>query len=164
MTILIPQVKLRSRQISLLYNERRFDELTNLYTQNAQLILPHAPIMDGSLRIYNSFATLLESGADRYTTETSDVKVFDDYALESGNFMVHDQNSKIVDLGTYQILWKNINGSLFIVRDMATSISMKLTGNRFTQDESNFINTFSEMAYSDMVSTSLKDFKNKNRE
>jgi uncharacterized protein (TIGR02246 family) len=93
------------------------DAIARLYTENAQLMFPHSPAIEGRENIKSFFQQTVASGITGVKLTTDEVTGTDDFAIESGRYemLAGDQT---VDKGNYLVHWKNVGGEWLLHRDM----------------------------------------------
>ncbi|MTI00172.1 hypothetical protein [Roseibium sp. RKSG952] len=154
MTISTSDINSLQGKFSLLYNNKLINELAKMYHDGAHVVIPHSPKIIGRANITESFINYLESGADKFITESTNIMIFDDYAIETGKYTVFGCGNTTIDLGRYQLLWKHINGEIVIENEIATSTSIKEKITHPADIPDRFMETFSERAYRSLLENS----------
>lgn len=96
------------------------DAVARLYTEDARLIFPHSPAIEGREKIKAFFEQTVASGITGVKLTTEEVTGTDDFAIESGRYEMLAGN-QTVDKGNYMVHWKNVDGKWLLHRDMPTT-------------------------------------------
>ena len=101
-------------------------KMSNVYTTDAMVLFPNAPVARGRSGISQLFAGLLANfTVTAATFKTTDLIVTGDYAIETGTYemtMRPKKGAPIADVGKYVSIWqKQSDGSWKMVRDISNS-------------------------------------------
>lgn len=96
------------------------EAVKRLYTDDARLMFPHAPTIEGKENIKAFFEQTLDAGITGVNLVTEEVAGTDEFAIESGRYEMK-AGDKTVDKGRYIVHWKNVDGKWLLHRDMPTS-------------------------------------------
>jgi len=105
------------------FNEGNPDRVAGHYADDAEILVAHHPAIEGKAAI----AVFFKANIDKYIglgNDTTWSEVRGDMAVEQGVYTV--RNVKVgenVETGKYIRVWKNINGSWKLYRDMFSSDS-----------------------------------------
>lgn len=98
-------------------NARDAATLASLYTQDAKLMFPNMPAIEGRRNIQAFFQQALGSGITDIKLTTEEVKGTDEFAIETGRYAMLAGN-KIADEGKYVVEWRKVDGKWHLHRDM----------------------------------------------
>jgi len=95
-----------------------------LYAEDAQLLPPNEPIVNGRKAIGESWQGAISAGIKGMKLETTSVEGKDDLAYEQGIYTVSDAAGKTLETGKFIVVWKRINNRWMLYRDMWSSNSL----------------------------------------
>lgn len=98
-------------------NARDAATLASLYTQDAKLMFPNMPTIEGRRNIQAFFRQALGSGITDIKLTTQEVKGTDEFAIEMGRYAMLD-GTKITDEGKYVVQWKKVDGKWHLHGDI----------------------------------------------
>lgn len=101
-------------------SQQQWDSLMTLYTDDAILMPPGAPMAEGRA-IRDGFAEMGESGVSRMDLETVDVAGAGDMAYEVGRYTIEGPSGMHIDEGKYLVVWMNVDGEWRLHRDAFNS-------------------------------------------
>lgn len=93
------------------------DDVAALYSENARLMFPHMPPVEGRKNIKEFFQQAIQSGITDVKLTTEEVAGADDFAVETGRFEMMADGKK-VDEGKYIVQWKKVGNRWYLHRDM----------------------------------------------
>lgn len=96
------------------------DDVAALYSENARLMFPHMPPVEGRENIKAFFQQAIQSGITDVKLTTEEVAGADDFAVETGRYEMI-ANGKKVDEGKYIVQWKRIGDRWYLHRDMPST-------------------------------------------
>ena len=94
--------------------------MTNLYTADAQLMPPFSGFVEGSEAIEAACNEMFAGGLTDIKLETLEAQGNEDMAWEVGTYTIF-AGSSFVDQGKYIVIWKNVDGSWKLYRDIYNS-------------------------------------------
>ena len=106
------------------YNAGDVDTIAALYTEDAVLMPPHAPVANGKAAIRESVAkdaAAAKAAGIKLVGGTATAGVNGDWGWESGSYTVTDASGQTVDGGSYLSVSRKINGKWLYVRDTYNS-------------------------------------------
>ena len=98
-------------------NARDAATLASLYTQDAKLMFPNMPTIEGRRNIQTFFQQALGSGITDIKLTTEEVMGTDEFAIETGRYAMLEGN-KTTDAGKYVVQWKKVNGKWHLYGDI----------------------------------------------
>jgi uncharacterized protein (TIGR02246 family) len=90
--------------------------VADLYTENAQVIAPGAPIARGRAAIAAAWQKAIDSGIKDLTLDTADVESSGDLAAETGTVRLVARDGKVTE-ARYVVVWKRTDGKWKLHRD-----------------------------------------------
>lgn len=94
--------------------------LSNLYTQDAKVMMTGAPSINGRNNIQSTMSGMMKSGISRLDLKTIEVWGTEDLITEEGEYSLFAGETK-VDYGKYMVLWKKEEGKWKLHRDVISS-------------------------------------------
>jgi uncharacterized protein (TIGR02246 family) len=91
--------------------------VANLYTRDAQVIAPGAPVARGRPAIAAFWKTSIDSGIKDVVLETGEVESAGDLAYESGDVRLVAKDGAI-STARYLVVWKRVDGAWLLHRDI----------------------------------------------
>ena len=93
--------------------------IEKIYTEDAQWIVPQAPVIKGKLAIRDAWKQVVGEGGVRVRIETFEVQEVGEWAFETGRFVASTPDDKVVNAGKYLVVWKRtMNNEWKIHRDI----------------------------------------------
>ena len=104
------EIEAVNKQMISAFNKGDFDAVAGFYTPNAQLLQPHALILNGTQAIREFWQGAIEAGMHDLTLLSTEVELGDaDTAYEVGRYTLktkaHD-GTPVPDEGKYVVVWK----------------------------------------------------------
>lgn len=96
------------------------EALAALYTEDAQLMPPNAPIVDGRSAIKSFYRNLLEAGPVQLKVDERETIVFGNLTYRSGVYEAKQKDGS-VEYGKVMEMWKNEHGNWKLHRAMWSS-------------------------------------------
>ena len=96
------------------------DAIAALYTQNAIVLPPDQPLVQGRDAIRDHIAGILASGIDGLDIQTAEVNRFDDIAIRRSNIVL-SAGGQVVDRAKATEVWALVDGEWLYARDMYSS-------------------------------------------
>ena len=103
------------------------DALAALYVENAIIMPPDSPPIQGRAAIRTYMAGLIASGVDGVDIQTVEVNRFDDVAIERADLTI-SAGGKVVEQGKSLVVWRLVDGEWLFVRDMWSGNGDAATG------------------------------------
>lgn len=96
------------------------DAVADMYTDDARLMLPNMPSVQGRENMKAFFQQTSDAGITDVKLTTEEVSGTDDFAVESGRYVMLAGDQK-VDEGKYLVHWKKVGGKWLLHRDMPST-------------------------------------------
>jgi uncharacterized protein (TIGR02246 family) len=106
------------------YNAGDVEKIVALYTEDAVLMPPHAPVANGhaAIRSYLQADTAGAKAAGiKLVPGMATAGVVGDTGWESGSYTAVDASGKIVDSGSYLAVSRKVDGKWLLIRDTYNS-------------------------------------------
>jgi ketosteroid isomerase-like protein len=98
------------------------DTISRMYTEDAALLIPEAPIVRGREAIAEVWKSIIGSGESTLRVNTGEVQESGDWAYELGGFLESAPDGKVLNAGKYIVIWKlQSTGEWQIHRDIFNS-------------------------------------------
>jgi len=114
-------IRARAESWNTAYNAGDVEKIVELYTADAVMMPPDAPVASGSAAI-REFLTKDVAGAKAAAVSVKDdggtVGLTGEFAWHAGQFSVSDAAGKTVSTGKYVELWRKKDGSWHMFRDI----------------------------------------------
>ena len=101
--------------------QRNADAVAGLYTDDALLLPPNMPAIQGKEGVKKFITGALDSGIKKVRLVTEEVDGNDETAIEKGTYEMMVDGDVVVDQGKYLVHWKNRDGKWLFHRDMFNS-------------------------------------------
>lgn len=95
--------------------------VAGLYTEDAFILPPNVPAMQGREGIEGFFSAAMNAGIKDVRLVTEQVDGDRETAIERGSYEMRAEGDKVVDQGKYLVHWKNINGKWMFQNDIFNS-------------------------------------------
>lgn len=83
------------------------DTISRMYTEDAELLFPEAPIVSGREAIAQVWKSIVGPGGNTVLVNTGEVQEGgDDWAYEVGTFSANAPDGKVLNAGKYIVIWK----------------------------------------------------------
>ena len=92
--------------------------LAALYTDDAELYPPHRTGVSGAEAIVGFWQGIIDRGVTTAELTTDEVDNEGDTAIETGRYRLSTRDGAVADEGKYLIVWKRLDDSWFIHRDI----------------------------------------------
>jgi uncharacterized protein (TIGR02246 family) len=96
------------------------DAMAELHTENAQILPPGAPVIEGRAAIRTYFRNIFEQHAAPVTYDERDIIVFGSFAYRQGNYSMALADGS-TEYGKFVQLWRRNDGAWKIHRQMWSS-------------------------------------------
>lgn len=95
------------------------DKISRMYTADAELLIPEAPIVGGREAITQVWKSIIGAGGNTIRVNTGEVQESGDWAYEVGTFTASAPAGNVLNAGKYIVIWKRqSNGEWSIHRDI----------------------------------------------
>ena len=91
--------------------------VADLYTENAQVIAPGAPVARGRSAIAAAWQKAIDAGVKDLKLDTAHVESGGDLACETGTVRLVDKDGAVTE-GRYVVTWKRTSGKWKLHRDI----------------------------------------------
>lgn len=100
--------------------------LAQIFTEDTLLLPPHRESISGREQVVDFWAAIASKRAATMTSTftTRELNVWNDHACEIGEariLAVTDAGEKLLDIGKYLVIWKNVAGTWKMHRDIFNS-------------------------------------------
>jgi len=92
--------------------------MSTLYTINATLLPPGAPVQQGSNAIENFWKMVMDMGIKEVHLNTSEIDEMGETAIEVGEYQLSGANNTLMDQGKYLVVWKKDMGTWKLHKDI----------------------------------------------
>ena len=92
--------------------------ISSMYTEDAELLVPEAPIIRGRDAINEVWKLIVGSGGNTIRVEIGEVIKNGDWAYEVGGFKASTPDGTLLNSGKYVVIWKQSSGTWMIHRDI----------------------------------------------
>jgi ketosteroid isomerase-like protein len=82
------------------------DALSQMYTEDAEWLIPEAPIVRGRNAIAQAWKSIIGSGGNTVRVDIGDVQEFGTWAYEVGAFTANAPDGNVLNAGKYIVIWK----------------------------------------------------------
>ena len=103
------------------------------YTEDALLLVPTAPPIEGHRQIRAFFQDTFNKGVRRAEFQTLDLEGDDTQLVEGGRYTLRDEEGKVLDMGKYLVVWKKVGERWRAHRDMFNT-SMEVPSSLYEYD------------------------------
>ena len=94
------------------------DTIASLYTDDAELFIPGAPVIEGKRAIRDAWSGIVGRGGNRVEIDVREVQESGDMAFDTGHFTATDPDGSILNAGKWIVIWKrDASGAWSIHRD-----------------------------------------------
>lgn len=91
------------------------------YTEEARVMPPNLPLIDGKENIRDMWNAMLEPGPMDLRVKTVTAEAFGNTAIEEGMYKIHAPDGQVVDDGKYIVIWKKVEGKWRLHQDIFNS-------------------------------------------
>lgn len=82
------------------------DTMSQMYTEDAEWLIPEAPIIRGRKAIAQAWKDTIGSGGNTVRVDIGEVQESGDWAFEVGTFTASAPNGQVLNAGKYIVIWK----------------------------------------------------------
>ncbi len=100
------------------YYEGDAGVISSMYTEDAELLVPEAPIIRGRDAIKEVWKLIVGSGGNTVRVEIGEVIENGDWTYEVGGFKASTPDGTLLNSGKYIVIWKQLSGTWMIHRDI----------------------------------------------
>jgi ketosteroid isomerase-like protein len=95
------------------------DAISRMYTEDAELLIPEAPIFRGREAIRGVWANIVGSGGNTVRVATLELQDAGDWTYDVGTFQVSGPSGDVLNAGKFIVIWKReTTGETRIHRDI----------------------------------------------
>ncbi|CAN5309241.1 hypothetical protein BH23BAC1_BH23BAC1_24310 [soil metagenome] len=95
--------------------------LADLFTENGMILTTSNEMIQGYQNICHFWQGLIEMGIKQVKLEILELEQLFDTANEVGKYTLKGEHGRIVEMGTYMVIWKQEYGQWKLHRNMFTS-------------------------------------------
>lgn len=95
--------------------------IASFYTDDGWMLPPNSEPIKGSGNIAGAWGSFIRMGVKDLKLMTDEVLGSQDQLTEIGRYEIVDNQDKVVDTGKYIVVWKPVNGTWKLYRDMWSS-------------------------------------------
>jgi Ketosteroid isomerase homolog len=82
------------------------DSISLMYTEDAELFIPGAPVLEGVQAIHEAWQKIVGSGGNTLCTVVREVQESGDLAYDTGHFTASAPNGSVLNAGKWIVIWK----------------------------------------------------------
>ena len=82
------------------------DSIALMYTDDAELFIPGAPVLEGGQAIYEAWKKIVGPGGNTLRCVVREVQESGDLAYDTGHFTAIAPNGSILNAGKWIVVWK----------------------------------------------------------
>ena len=95
------------------------DAIGRMYTEDAELLIPEAPVVCGRNAIAQVWKNILGSGGNTVRVKIGEIQENGDWAYDVGTFTASAADGNVLNAGKYIVIWKQqASGEWRIHRDI----------------------------------------------
>ena len=94
------------------------ETLVSLYTEEARVMPPNSPVIEGKEGITKMWTANFEMGQMNLQLKTISAEAFGATAIEEGKYKILLPDDQVVDTGKYIVIWKKIDGKWLLHKDI----------------------------------------------
>lgn len=103
------------------YNSQDAEALAGLYTADGMLLPPNTKSVQGRENIQNFWGQAMSMGPSQLKLETTELYAHAEEATEMGMATVTAPDGTLLDTGPFMVIWKKVDGSWYLHRDIWNS-------------------------------------------
>ena len=88
------------------FHEGNADAISRMYTEDAKLFMPGAPVLAGRRAIHEAWKKIVGSGGNMLRTVVSEVRESGDLAYDTGQFTATAPNGSVLNSGKWIVIWE----------------------------------------------------------
>jgi uncharacterized protein (TIGR02246 family) len=92
--------------------------LVSLYTEEARVMPPNLPVVEGKENIVQMWEASFEMGSMHLQLKTISAEAFGATAIEEGKYKVLSPDGQVLDTGKYIVIWKKVGGKWLLHQDI----------------------------------------------
>lgn len=82
------------------------DAMSRIYTEDAEWLVPQAPIIKGRAAIAQAWKQIVGSGGNTVRVQIREIEASEDWAYDVGMFTASSPDGSILHSGKYIVIWK----------------------------------------------------------
>ena len=82
------------------------ETISQLYTEDAEWIIPEAPIIQGREAIARAWKGIIGTGGNTLRVDTREVQESGDWTYEVGRFTASAPDGRVLNAGKFIVIWK----------------------------------------------------------
>src|SRR5436190_6012338 len=82
------------------------DTISRMYSDDAELFIPGAPVLEGRRAIHEAWEKIVGSGGNTLRTVVREVQESNDLAFDTGQFTATAPNGSLLNAGKWIVIWK----------------------------------------------------------
>jgi uncharacterized protein (TIGR02246 family) len=82
------------------------DSISLMYTEDAELFIPGAPVLEGRQAIHEAWKKIVGSGGNTLRSVVREVQESGDLAYDTGHFTASAPNGSVLNAGKWIVIWK----------------------------------------------------------
>jgi uncharacterized protein (TIGR02246 family) len=82
------------------------DSISRMYTEDAELFMPGAPVLQGRQAIDEAWKKIVGSGGNTLHSVVREVQENGDLAYDTGHFTASAPNGRVLNAGKWIVVWK----------------------------------------------------------
>jgi uncharacterized protein (TIGR02246 family) len=87
------------------------DTIAALYTDDAELFVPGAPVIQGKRAIRDAWNGIFGTGGNRVAIDVREVQESGDIAFDTGHFTATGPDGSILNTGKWIVIWKRLRNA-----------------------------------------------------
>jgi uncharacterized protein (TIGR02246 family) len=82
------------------------DSISRMYTEDAELFMPGAPVLEGRDAIHQAWEKIVGTGGNTLRTVVREVQESGELAFDTGQFTATAPNGSVLNTGKWIVIWK----------------------------------------------------------
>jgi len=88
------------------FHKGNADAISRMYTEDAELFIPGAPVFEGRRAIHEVWEKIVGSGGNTLRTVVREVREGGDLAYDTGQFTATAPNGSVLNSGKWIVIWE----------------------------------------------------------
>ena len=88
------------------FHQGKADIISRMYTEDAELFMPGAPVLEGRRAIHEAWEKIVGSGGNTLRTVVREVRESGDLAYDTGQFTATAPNGTVLNRGKWIVIWQ----------------------------------------------------------
>jgi|GraSoiStandDraft_41_1057321.scaffolds.fasta_scaffold2367061_1 uncharacterized protein (TIGR02246 family) len=106
------------RSLAKAFHDGDAATIAELYTDDAELFIPGAPVIEGKDAIHGAWKNIVGSGGNTVTIDVREVQESGDLAYDTGRFTATGPDGSILNTGKWIVIWqRQASGDWKVHRD-----------------------------------------------